>query len=187
LFPVLFPLYRFRYNEFNCFHEYRRAFGPVGETVFSTQETWTRLVPEADLVIGTILVPGAAAPKLIICEMLRAMKPGAVIVDVSIDQGGCAETSRPTTHSSPTYIVDGVIHYCVANMPGGVARTSTFALNNVTLPFVLAIANKGWRQALLDEPYLRDGLNVHDGKITHPVVAEALGCELLTPDLAITA
>ncbi len=162
-------------------------FGARIKTVFSTQETLTRLVPEADLVIGMILVPGAAAPKLITCEMMRAMKPGSVIVDVSIDQGGCAETSRPTTHSSPTYIVDGVIHYCVANMPGGVARTSTFALNNVTLPFVLAIANKGWRRALLDEPHLRDGLNVHDGKITHPVVAEALGRELLTPDLAIAA
>ena len=146
-----------------------------------------RLVAEADLVIGTILIPGAAAPKLITRDMLRDMKPGSVIVDVSIDQGGCAETSKPTTHSSPTYIVDGIVHYCVANMPGGVARTSTFALNNVTLPFVLAIADKGWRRALRDEPHLRNGLNVHDGQITHPVVAEALGCELLSPELALAA
>jgi alanine dehydrogenase len=106
---------------------------------------------------------------------------------VSIDQGGCAETSRPTTHSSPIYVVEGVVHYCVANMPGGVARTSTFALNNVTLPFVLAIANKGWRQALQDDPHLRGGLNVHDGQITHTAVAGALGRELLAPELALAA
>ena len=162
-------------------------FGTRIKTVFPTQETLARLVAEADLVIGTILIPGAAAPKLITRGMLRDMKPGSVIVDVSIDQGGCAETSKPTTHSSPTYIVDGIVHYCVANMPGGVARTSTFALNNVTLPFVLAIADKGWRGALRDEPHLRNGLNVHDGQITHPVVAEALGCELLSPELALAA
>jgi alanine dehydrogenase len=162
-------------------------FGTRIKTVFPTQESLARLIAGADLVIGTILVPGAAAPKLITRDMLREMKPGAAIVDVSIDQGGCAETSKPTSHSSPTYMVDGVVHYCVANMPGGVARTSTFALNNVTLPFVLAIANKGWRQALRDEPHLRNGLNVHDGKITHSVIADALGHELLTPDLAIAA
>jgi alanine dehydrogenase len=162
-------------------------FGTRIKTVFPTQETLGRLIAEADLVIGTILIPGAAAPKLITRAMLREMKPGSAIVDVSIDQGGCAETSKPTTHSSPTYVVDGVVHYCVANMPGGVARTSTFALNNVTLPFVLAIANKGWRQALRDEPHLRNGLNVHDGQIAHPVVAEALGRELLTPDLVLAA
>jgi alanine dehydrogenase len=162
-------------------------FGTRIKTVFPTQEALARLIAEADLVIGTILIPGAASPKLLTRDMLRQMKTGSVIVDVSIDQGGCAETSKPTTHSSPTYIVDGVVHYCVANMPGGVARTSTFALNNVTLPFVLAIANKGWRQALRDEPHLRNGLNVHDGQITHPVVAEALGRELLTPDLALAA
>jgi alanine dehydrogenase len=144
-------------------------------TVFPTQETLARLVAEADLVIGTILIPGAAAPKLITRGMLRDMKPGSVIVDVSIDQGGCAETSKPTTHSCPTYIVDGIVHYCVANMPGGVARTSTFALNNVTLPFVLAIADKGWRGALRDEPHLRNGLNVHDGQITHPVAVRRVG------------
>jgi alanine dehydrogenase len=162
-------------------------FGTRIKTVFPTEETLARLVAQADLVIGTILIPGAAAPKLITRDMLRDMKPGSVIVDVSIDQGGCAETSKPTTHSSPTYIVDGIVHYCVANMPGGVARTSTFALNNVTLPFVLAIADKGWRRALRDEPHLRNGLNVHDGQITHPVVAEALGCELLSPELALAA
>jgi alanine dehydrogenase len=110
--------------------------------------------------------------------MLKTMRRGAVIVDVSIDQGGCTETSRPTTHSNPTYIVDNVVHYCVANMPGGVARTSTFALNNVTLPFVLALANKGWKQALADDPHLRNGLNVHAGKVTHPAVAAALGYTL---------
>src|SRR4029079_12881801 len=125
-------------------------FGTRIKTVFPTQETLGGLIAETDLVIGRILIPGAAAPKLITRAMLREMKPGSAIVDVSIDQGGCAETSTPTPHSSPTYVVDGVVHYCVANMPGGVARTSTFALNNVTLPFVLAIANKGWRQALRD-------------------------------------
>jgi alanine dehydrogenase len=157
------------------------------KTAFPTEETLARLVADADLIIGAVLVPGATAPKLITRDMLRQMKPGSVLVDVSIDQGGCAETSRPTTHSSPTYIVDGVVHYCVANMPGGVARTSTFALNNVTLPFVLAIANKGWRRALRDDSHLMNGLNVHDGQITHPVVAEALGCRLFRPELALAA
>jgi alanine dehydrogenase len=162
-------------------------FGTRIKTVFPTREILAQLAVDADLVIGTILIPGAAAPKLITRELVKAMKPGSVIVDVSIDQGGCAETSRATTHSSPTYVIDDVVHYCVANMPGGVARTSTFALSNVTLPFVLAIAEKGWRQALRDEPHLRNGLNVHAGQITHPAVAEALGRELLTPDVALAA
>jgi alanine dehydrogenase len=136
-------------------------------------------------VIGTVLVPGAAAPKMITRAMLKTMKRGSAIVDVSIDQGGCTETSRPTTHSDPTYVVDGVVHYCVTNMPGGVARTSTFALNNVTLPFVLALADKGWRKALADDPHLKSGLNVHAGRITHRAVAEALGVDLVAPERAL--
>jgi alanine dehydrogenase len=148
-------------------------FGASIRTVFATCDTIARLAKEADLLIGAVLVPGAAAPKLITAEMVRSMKPGSVIVDIAIDQGGCSETSRPTTHSEPTYVIDDVVHYCVTNMPGAVARTSTFALNNVTLPFTLALANKGWRQALRDDPYLRDGLNVHDGKIVCKPVADA--------------
>jgi alanine dehydrogenase len=143
-------------------------------TVFSGPDAVDTLCRRADLVIATVLIPGAAAPKLISAETIRDMKPGAAIVDVSIDQGGCAETSRPTTHSQPTYIVDGVVHYCVANMPAAVSRTSTFALNNVTTPFVLALADKGFSRALTDDPHLRAGLNVHEGRITHPAVAEAL-------------
>ncbi|MGH6804117.1 MAG: alanine dehydrogenase [Methyloceanibacter sp.] len=150
-------------------------FGARLRTVFSTRQSVETLCRRADLVIGAVLVPGAAAPKLISAETVKAMKPGAVIVDVSIDQGGTAETSRPTTHSHPTYIVDGVVHYCVTNLPGAVARTSTFALSNVTAPFVLAIADKGYASALMDDQHLREGLNVHAGKITHKAVAEALG------------
>jgi alanine dehydrogenase len=162
-------------------------FGTRIKTVFPTRDGLAQLVAEADLVVGTVLVPGAASPKLVTRAMLSTMKKGSVIVDVSIDQGGCTETSKPTTHSHPTYVVDSVVHYCVTNMPGGVARTSTFALNNVTLPFVLALADKGWRQAMLDDPHLRRGLNVHAGRITHPAVAEALGRDLLTPEAAIAA
>ena len=113
------------------------------------------------------------------------MKPGSVLVDIAIDQGGCFETSRPTTHAEPTYIVDDVVHYCVTNMPGAVARTSTFALNNATLPFVLALANKGWKNAMTEDPHLRAGLNIHDGKITHPAVAEALGLPYTPPEIAL--
>lgn len=144
-------------------------------TVYSTAETVETYVAGADLVIGAVLIPGAAAPRLVPRKMLKKMRPGSVLVDVSIDQGGCFETSRPTTHTDPTYVVDGIVHYCVANMPGAVARTSAFALNNATLPFVLALAGKGWRQALLDDPHLRHGLNVQAGAITCPPVAEALG------------
>jgi alanine dehydrogenase len=144
-------------------------------TVFSTPFAIETLCRRADLVIGTVLIPGAAAPKLIKADTVKAMKPGAVVVDVSIDQGGCAETSRPTTHSHPTYVVDDVVHYCVANMPGAVARTSTFALNNVTLPHVLALADLGYQTALRKDPHLRAGLNVHEGKVTYRAVAEALG------------
>jgi alanine dehydrogenase len=162
-------------------------FGTRIKTIFPTREAIAKLVAESDLVIGTVLVPGAAAPKLITRAMLPTMKKGSVIVDVAIDQGGCTETSKATTHSKPTYVVDGVVHYCVANMPGGVARTSTFALNNVTLPFVQALADKGWRQALQDDPHLRNGLNVHAGRITHPAVAAALGQDLFLAERALAA
>src|SRR5271170_4817100 len=150
-------------------------FGTGVRTIYSTRATISELVKRADLLIGAVLVPGAAAPKLVTRAMLSTMKPGAVIVDVAIDQGGCCETSKATTHSDPTYVVDGIVHYCVANMPGAVARTSTFALNNATLPFTLAIADKGWRQALKEDPHLREGLNVHAGKVTCEPVAAAHG------------
>ena len=154
-------------------------------TVFSTADAIETLSRRADLIIGTVLIPGAAAPKLISAETVRAMKPGAAIVDVAIDQGGCAETSRPTTHSQPTYVAEGVVHYCVANMPGAVSRTSTFALNNVTMPFVLALADKGLVRALVEDAHLRAGLNVHASLITHPAVAEALGMAYTPPEQAL--
>jgi alanine dehydrogenase len=143
--------------------------------VHSNRAELERYLRQADLVVGAVLVPGAAAPHLVTREMLGRMRPGAVIVDVSIDQGGCFETSRPTTHDQPTYLVDGILHYCVANIPGAVPNTSTYALNNATLPYVLALADKGWRAALQDDPHLRNGLNLCEGKVTHPAVAEALG------------
>jgi alanine dehydrogenase len=146
-------------------------------TLYSTTDSLENELRTADLVIGAVLVPGAAAPKLVTRAMLKEMKPGAVVVDVAIDQGGCFETSRPTTHQNPTFIEEGIVHYCVANMPGAVARTSTFALTNATLPYVLALADKGYRKALLDDPCFREGLNVHRGKITYKAVAEALGYE----------
>jgi alanine dehydrogenase len=144
-------------------------------TIFSTRQAVEDYVLDADLVIGAVLVPGAAAPKLVTVDMVKAMKRGSVIVDISIDQGGCSETSRPTTHAAPTYVAHEVVHYCVTNMPGAVARTSTFALNNATLPFVLALASKGTRAALAADPHLLDGLNVYQGRIAHPAVAAALG------------
>ena len=150
-------------------------FGPAVRTMFSTRTAIAEAVTKADLVIGAVLIPGAAAPKLVTRAMLSTMKPGSVIVDVAIDQGGCCETSKATTHSHPTYVVDGVVHYCVANMPGAVARTSTFALNNATIGFALALADKGWKQALKDDAHLRDGLNIHAGKVTYQAVAEAHG------------
>jgi alanine dehydrogenase len=152
-----------------------RQFGRPLNTVYSTRDAIERHVTTADLVIGGVLIPGASAPKLVSRELVSRMKPGSVIVDVAIDQGGCFETSRPTTHADPVYLVDGVIHYCVANMPGGVPRTSTHALNNATLPFVLAIANKGWKAALAGDPHLKNGLSVAFGKVTCKPVAEALG------------
>jgi alanine dehydrogenase len=161
-------------------------FGSSLRTVYSTRAAIADLVTKADLVIGAVLLPGAAAPKLITRAMLATMRPGAVIVDVAIDQGGCCETSKQTTHSNPTYVVDGIVHYCVANMPGAVARTSTFALNHATLPFTLALADKGWRKALADDPHLRAGLNVHDGKLTCEPVAVAHGLPFVSAESLLT-
>lgn len=152
-----------------------KQFGRSTNSVFSTDDAIERHVVEADLVIGGVLIPGAEAPKLVSKALVKRMKPGAVLVDVAIDQGGCFETSRPTTHADPTYIVDKVVHYCVANMPGGVPRTSTYALNNVTLPHILALADKGYAQALKDDQWLRDGLNIYRGKVTQAEVAHVLG------------
>ncbi len=156
-------------------------FGGQLNTIFATVDAIEQHVLGADLVIGAVLVPGAAAPKLVTREMVAAMKAGSVLVDISIDQGGCFATSKPTTHDDPTYIVDDVVHYCVANMPGGVARTSTNALNNATLPFVLALADKGVRQALADDPNLLNGLNVAQGQVTYKAVAEAHGLPYTAP------
>jgi len=154
-------------------------------TVYSNRDNVEREVLRADLVVSGVLIPGAAAPKLVTREMLGRMKKGSVIVDVAIDQGGSAETSRPTTHAEPTFVVDGVVHYCVANMPGAVPRTSTYALNNATLPFVLALADHGWRAALKRDPHLKAGLNVAAGKVTYKEVAEALGLSYTAADAAI--
>ena len=158
-----------------------RRFGAELETVYSTTAALEHLVTNADLVIGAVLIRGARAPKLVTAEMVKQMRPGSVLVDVAIDQGGCFETSRPTTHAEPTYVVDDVVHYCVANMPGAVPKTSTYALNNATLPFVLAIADKGVERALLDDVHLRDGLNVHLGQLTEQHVAEAQGLDYTNP------
>ncbi len=152
---------------------------------YASAAATAELVAEADLVVGAVLIPGAAAPKLVTRAQLSSMKPGAAIVDVAIDQGGCFETSRPTTHEDPIYDVDGIMHYCVANMPGAVARTSTIALTNATMPFMLAIADKGWRQACLDDPHLLNGLNVHDGHLTYYAVGKALGIDVVSPQLAV--
>jgi alanine dehydrogenase len=150
-------------------------FGNRISTVYSTSASIEEAVMDADLVIGGVLIPGAAAPKLVTRDMISRMKKGAVIVDVAIDQGGCFETSHATTHAEPTYVVDGVVHYCVANMPGAVARTSTFALNNATIGHAVALANKGWKAALLENVHLRNGLNVCEGKVTYEAVARDLG------------
>jgi alanine dehydrogenase len=156
------------------------------ETVYSNDESIERHIRDADLVIGGVLIPGAAAPKLVTREHLSIMRPGSVLVDVAIDQGGCFETSRATTHADPTYIVDGIVHYCVANMPGAVPRTSTFALNNATLPFTLQLADKGPHKAMIDNPHLLEGLNVHGGKVTHPDVARDLGYDYVPAREALT-
>lgn len=152
-------------------------FGPRMKTQYASVDATEELVFEADLVIGAVLIPGAAAPKLIKRDQLAFMKKGSVLVDVAIDQGGCFETSKATTHADPTYMVDDVVHYCVANMPGAVARTSTFALNHATLPFALALADKGWKKACADDPHLQAGLNVQDGRVTYRAVADALGLD----------
>ncbi|GLQ07993.1 alanine dehydrogenase [Sneathiella chinensis] len=149
-------------------------YGPHLKTIYSNDETVEEYISKADLVIGAVLIPGAMAPKLVKRSDLAKMKDGAVVVDVAIDQGGCFETSRPTTHREPTYVVDGVVHYCVANMPGAVARTSTFALNNATMPFTMALANKGYRAALAEDPYLLEGLNIYTGRVTNKAVADDL-------------
>ncbi|HET9701601.1 MAG TPA: alanine dehydrogenase [Burkholderiales bacterium] len=158
-----------------------QSFGARVMTVFSTAEAVEQHVLSADLVVGAVLIAGAAAPRLVSAATVGRMKPGAVVVDVAIDQGGCFETSRPTTHAEPTYAVDGVVHYCVSNMPGAVPRTSTYALNAATLPFVLDLATEGWRAALRRDPHLRAGLNVCEGRITHPSVADALGLPCADP------
>ncbi len=159
-------------------------FGPSLHTIYATIDAIEEHIVNADLVIGAVLVPGGAAPRLITREMISKMKPGSVIVDVAIDQGGCVEGAKPTTHANPTFNIDGVILYCVANMPGAVARTSTFALNNATLPFTLALAQKGWKKALLDDEHLRNGLNVCEGKITYQAVASAHKLPYAPPSLA---
>jgi len=174
-------------NNNDVLERHWNQFGRSTNTVYSTRDALEKHVLEADLVIGGVLIPGAAAPKLVTADMVRRMKPGSVIVDVAIDQGGCCETSRPTTHAEPTYLVDDVVHYCVANMPGGVPRTSTHALNNATLPHVLMLANKGYRQALSDDPHLRNGLNVHHGAVTCVEVAEALALDYVAAETALQA
>ncbi len=156
-------------------------FGGRVQTMYSTAATVEEYVIDADLVVGSVLVVGAAAPRLVSREMVQKMRPGSVMVDLAIDQGGCFETSLPTTHANPIYIVDHVLHYCVTNMPGGVARTSTVALNNATLPFILALAQKGYIKALTDDFHLRNGLNVFEGQITYKAVAHDLGKEFVDP------
>ncbi|MDP7592340.1 MAG: alanine dehydrogenase [Litorilituus sp.] len=162
-------------------------FGNKIKAIYSTADALEKHVLEADLVIGGVLIPGAAAPKLVTKTHIKNMKPGSAIVDVAIDQGGCIETSHATTHAEPTYIVDDVVHYCVANMPGAVPRTSTFALNNATLPYIIQLANKGYKQALNDNQHLLNGLNVIDGKVTVKEVAENLGYEFVAPNNALNA
>jgi alanine dehydrogenase len=163
------------------------VFGRDFKTMYASAGNTIEMVREADMVIGAVLIPGAAAPKLISRAQLSEMKQGAVIVDVAIDQGGCFETSKATTHQDPIYDVDGIMHYCVANMPGAVARTSTIALGNATMPFMLALADKGWRQACEDDAHLLNGLNVHAGQLTYYAVGKALGIDVLSPQLALKA
>lgn len=160
-------------------------FGAKLNTIYATRDALEHYVTCADLVVGAVLVPGAAAPKLVTRKMLRAMRPGSVVVDVAIDQGGCFETSRATTHHEPTYIEENVVHYCVANMPGAVPRTSTFALNNATLPFVMSLVTKGVKRALEEDPHLMNGLNVHNGMITYEAVARDLGYAYVKPSEAL--
>ncbi len=156
-------------------------------TVYSTKHAIDELAPESDLIIGAVLVAGAAAPKLVSAQNVKDMQPGSVMVDISIDQGGCFETSRPTTHADPTYVVDDVVHYCVTNMPGAVPRTSTYALTNATLPFIKSLANLGWKEALLRDPHLANGLNIHAGHVNHEAVARELGYDYLSAADALKA
>ncbi|MCT4685007.1 MAG: alanine dehydrogenase, partial [Roseicyclus sp.] len=156
-------------------------------TRYASADSTAELITTADMVIGAVLIPGAAAPKLVSRAQLTTMKRGAVIVDVAIDQGGCFETSRATTHEDPIYEVDGVVHYCVANMPGAVARSSTIALGNATMPFMVALADKGWRQACLDDPHLLAGLNTHEGQLTNHAVGSALGIDVTAPSAILAA
>lgn len=157
----------------------------VFKTAYASKGDTADLVAEADMVIGAVLIPGAAAPKLISRDQLSTMKPGAALVDVAIDQGGCFETSRATTHADPIYEVDGIMHYCVANMPGAVARTSTIALGNATMPFMLALADKGWRQACAEDEHLLAGLNIHAGQLTYYAVGKALGIDVISPQKVV--
>ena len=161
------------------------AFRGEFKTGYASKGNTAELIAQADMVIGAVLIPGAAAPKLVSREQLSTMRPGAAIVDVAIDQGGCFETSRATTHQDPIFEVDGIMHYCVANMPGAVARTSTIALGNATMPFLMALANKGWKQACADDPHLLNGLNVHAGQLTYYAVGKALGLDVVSPQLVI--
>lgn len=160
-------------------------FGSKLNNIFATKQSVEEYVAEADLVVGAVLIPGGAAPKLVTKEMLQTMRAGSVLVDVAIDQGGCFETSKPTTHANPTYVIDEIVHYCVANMPAAVPRTATFALNNATLPFAIELANKGYKQALLDDPHLLNGLNVHKGMLTYKAVAEAQSLEYVGARIAL--
>lgn len=165
----------------NRLRELDFQFGSKLNTIYATDDSLEHYVTRADLVIGAVLVAGAKAPKLVTRDMLKAMRNGSVVADVAIDQGGCFETSRPTTHEEPTYVEEGIIHYCVANMPGGVARTSTFALNNATLPFTVELLTKGVKKALLDNKHLMNGLNIHDGKLTYKAVADDLNIQYHNP------
>lgn len=173
-------------SNLNRLKQLDELYGPLLHTMFASKDTVEHCVYDADLIIGAVLIPGAAAPKLVTRDMLKNMKRGAVVVDVAIDQGGCFETSHATTHQDPTYIVDDVVHYCVANMPGAVARTSTFALTNATLPYAIELANKGAQQALRDNPHLRNGLNIHAHQVTHAAVARDLGYKYVDPIAALT-
>jgi alanine dehydrogenase len=161
------------------------VFGGNFKNGYASAGNTAELVQQADMVIGAVLIPGAAAPKLVSRAQLSEMKPGAALVDVAIDQGGCFETSKATTHQDPIYDVDGIMHYCVANMPGAVARTSTIALGNATMPFMLALADKGWKQACIDDPQLANGLNVHDGKLTYFAVGKALGIDVTSTSVIL--
>jgi alanine dehydrogenase len=169
----------------NRIQQLQAQFGARLNTIYATHESIEQYVIQADLVVGAVLIPGAAAPKLITRNLLKKMRPGSVVVDVAIDQGGCMETSRPTTHHEPTYVMEGIIHYCVANMPGAVPRTSTFALNNATLPFTLSLVTKGVHKALTADRHFLNGLNVHQGKITCEPVAKELGDDFIAPEIAL--